>query len=226
MAVVARCFAGLRTLLMKAMCGCGPSESWPRAGHCVARLPSLRSARAARLAGLVRMSGIGRAGGAIRFLTLSAEGPRIESVRYKFRLQNKERRASVQEDARARRGRGADAVPDCHHAARRARRDIGRSARRPDRHSPFAISAIAAVAVFAVTDQLLVRICEEMCGRVTRSSWPRSGQGARRGAYGGMRGTGGASEVVIYEVQRHRTCVFRGGAGNTPIANYILSTRI
>src|SRR5208337_5662324 len=44
------------------------------------------------------------------------------------------------------------------------------------RHSPFAISAIAAVAIFAVTDQLLVRLCEEMCGRVSGSSWPRTGQ--------------------------------------------------
>jgi hypothetical protein len=34
-----------------------------------------------------------------------------------------------------------------------------------NRHSPFAISAIAAVAIFAVTDQPLVSMCEEMCGR-------------------------------------------------------------
>src|SRR5208337_3122995 len=55
------------------------------------------------------------------------------------------------------------------------------------RHSPFAISAIAAVAIFAVTDQLLVRICEEMCGRESRSSWPRTGQSGGPGAYAGMR---------------------------------------
>jgi len=45
------------------------------------------------------------------------------------------------------------------------------------RHSPFAISAIAALAIFAVTDQLLVRIYEEMYGCVSESSWPRAGQG-------------------------------------------------
>jgi len=53
------------------------------------------------------------------------------------------------------------------------------------RHSPFAISAIAAVAIFAVTDRLLVRICEEMYDGAPRRSWPGFGQSALRGAYRG-----------------------------------------
>jgi hypothetical protein len=66
---------------MKAMCGCGPSESWPCAGRYVARLPSLRSARVSRLTSLIiMMSRVDRAGGAIRFFAFSAEGPRIGRV--------------------------------------------------------------------------------------------------------------------------------------------------
>jgi hypothetical protein len=65
---------------MKAMCGCGPLESWPRAGRYVARLPSLRSGRASRLTGLIRMSRVGGAGRAVRFLTLPAEGARIGGI--------------------------------------------------------------------------------------------------------------------------------------------------
>jgi len=54
-----------------------------------------------------------------------------------------------------------------------------------NRHSPFAASAIAAVAIFAVTDRLLVRICEEMYDGAPRRSWPGLGQSALRGAYRG-----------------------------------------
>lgn len=67
-----------------------------------------------------------------------------------------------------------------------------------NKHSPFAISAIATVAIFAVTEQLLVRICEERYGRTPQRPGREVVRVALRGAYGGMRGTGGVKLKVLW----------------------------
>jgi hypothetical protein len=48
MAVVAQCFAGLRTLLMNSMCGCAAWASWRRVGHCVVIFASIPAGRTGR----------------------------------------------------------------------------------------------------------------------------------------------------------------------------------
>jgi hypothetical protein len=66
------------------------------------------------------------------------------------------------------------------------------------RHSPFGISAIAAVAIFAVTDQLLVSMCEEKCVDGACDCHGRElVRVAMHSAYGGMRGTEGVELRVL-----------------------------
>ena len=94
---------------------------------------SLRSARASGLAVLIRVSGVGRAGRAVRVLALPTEGARIGGVsERKVRLQNENRPVFVGDRAGAWCGSCAYVLPDRHHAARRPRCDGRRGAGRPE----------------------------------------------------------------------------------------------
>ena len=161
------------------------------------------------------MSGVGRTGRAVRLLTLPAEGPRIErSGLNSF----PERRAPGFRPGRRTRTarRPGIALPDCHHAADRPRRDLGAVPDGQNRHSPFAINAIAAVAIFAVTDRPLsgfVRRCGHACRDRPGRELVRV---ALRGAYGGMRGTGDVKLTVSIIWKRTITGIQQRGVSAAP----------
>ena len=168
-----------------------------RAGHCVAELPSARSVRLPGLAGLVRMSGVGPAGRAVRFFAFSAEGARIGGVSERqIRLKNENRPVFIQDCAGARCGSSACVPPYRHHAAGRSRCNGRRSAGRPEQ-----AQAVCHKRHRRSGDLRSHRSTPRQDLREMELDAERPGRElvrvALRGAYGGMCGTGHVKPRLI-----------------------------